>query len=61
MASRAMAMVMGSVYDAVNDIDHAHAVYHTDATVPATTSPMASASAAAYTVLVALFPIKSPL
>ncbi|MFI5454708.1 MAG: dockerin type I domain-containing protein [Isosphaerales bacterium] len=55
-ASRAMAMVMGSVYDAVNDIDHAHAVYLTNATVPATTSAVASASTAAYDVLVALFP-----
>jgi len=56
LASRAMAMVMGSVYDAVNDIDHAHAVYLTNATVPSTTSAVASASAAAYLVLVALFP-----
>jgi membrane-associated phospholipid phosphatase len=56
LASRAMAMVMASVYDAVNDIDRAHAVYHTDATVPATTSAVAAASAAAYDVLVALFP-----
>jgi hypothetical protein len=56
LASRAMAMVMASMYDAVNDIDHAHAVYLTDATVPPTTSGVASASAAAYEVLVALFP-----
>jgi hypothetical protein len=56
LASRAMAMVMASMYDAVNDIDHAHAVYLTNATVLPSTSAIASASAAAYNVLVALFP-----
>src|SRR5262249_48165561 len=61
LASRDMAMVMASIYDAVNDIDHAHAVYLTDASVPATTSPVASASAAAYNVLVGLFPDQKAL
>jgi hypothetical protein len=61
LASRSMAMVSAAMYDAVNDIDHAHAVYLTDATAPLGTSPDAAASAAAYNVLVGLFPSQKAL
>ena len=60
LASRDMAMVMGSIYDASQRYRSRHAVYHTDATVPASTSAVASASTAAYDVLVPSSPIRKP-
>ena len=51
-----MAMVSAAVYDAVNDIERTHAVFKVDVRAPHWASPQAAASAAAYTVLSALYP-----
>ena len=56
LASRTMAMVSAAVYDAVNDIERTHAVFKVDVRAPHWASPQAAASAAAYTVLSALYP-----
>lgn len=58
-ASRAMAIVQTSIYDAVNAIDRTHAPYLVD-TVPKPKSDMnAAIAAAAHTTLSALFPTQS--
>ncbi|MGE5756819.1 MAG: vanadium-dependent haloperoxidase [Planctomycetaceae bacterium] len=55
-ATRTMAMVQAAIYDAVNDIDRTSSVYHVDIAAPPGSSPEAAASAAAYRVLVNLYP-----
>ena len=55
-ASRAMACVNISIYDAVNGILGGYTPYHVTEAAPAGASPEAAAIAAAYQALVALFP-----
>ncbi len=55
-AARAMSMVQGAVYDAVNSIDRTHAPFATDFISPATASREAAAACAAHRALVNLFP-----
>jgi len=55
-ASRALAILHASIYDAVNGIDRRYEVYFVPSAVPASASRAAAASAAAHKVLVALFP-----
>jgi hypothetical protein len=55
-ASRALAILHASMYDAVNGIDRSHEAYIVQSAVPASASPEAAASAAAHGVLLALFP-----
>jgi len=55
-ASRALAILHASIYDAVNGIDRTHEAYFVQSRVPASASKTAAASAAAHEVLVALFP-----
>lgn len=57
-AARAMAMVQGAVYDAVNSIDRTHAPFATDFISPATASREAAAASAAHRTLVNLFPAR---
>ncbi len=61
LASRTLAMESAAAYDAVNDIEHTHAVYKVDAPAPRWASPEAAASEAAYTVLSSLDPNSAPL
>jgi hypothetical protein len=56
LLSRNLAMVSAAVYDAVNAIDRIGAVYHTALDAPPGASPVAAASEAAYTILLALYP-----
>ena len=58
-ASRALAMLHVSVYDAVTGITRRHEPYLVQSTVPASASKEAAVSAAAFRVLVALFPQQS--
>lgn len=58
-ASRAMAMVSGAVYDAVNSIDRTHQAYLYDVKAPAGTSREAAAVEAAYATLTTLFPTQT--
>lgn len=58
--SRALAMLHASIYDAVNGISRTHETYLVRSTVPASASKEAAASAAAHTVLLALFPTNAP-
>src|SRR5215471_3676947 len=58
-ASRALAILHASIYDAINGITRSHQSYHVKGHVPASASIEAAASAAAHTVLVALFPSES--
>jgi membrane-associated phospholipid phosphatase len=55
-ASRAMAIVHASIFDAVNGILGNFTPYHVTANAPNGASPEAAAAAAAHKVLVALFP-----
>jgi hypothetical protein len=55
-ASRAMAMVHGAVYDAVNAVDRTHRPLRADILAPAGTSREAAAACAAHRVMVQLFP-----
>ena len=55
-ASRAMAAVHVSIYDAVNGLLGGYTPYHVTASAPAGASPEAATTAAAHKVLVALFP-----
>lgn len=55
-ASRALAMLHVSIYDAVNGIDRRHEAYLVPSDVPAGASREAAASSAAHAVLLALFP-----
>jgi len=55
-ASRALAILHISIYDAVNGIRRTHQPYRVGGQVPASASVEAAASAAAHKVLVALYP-----
>jgi hypothetical protein len=55
-AARAMAMVSLAVYDAVEAIEHKHALYKIQASAPPGTSESAAASTAAFFILERLFP-----
>src|SRR5437899_1579165 len=56
IASRALAILHSSIYDAVNGITRTHEAYFVPSAVPASASREAAASAAAHKALVALFP-----
>src|SRR5262245_47149401 len=56
LASRALAILHVSMFDAVNGISRAYEPYFVQSNVPASASQDAAASAAAHDVLVALFP-----
>ncbi len=51
-----LAVLHAAVYDAVNDIDRTHTVFHVDATAPLGASMEAAVSGAAYRVLTRLYP-----
>jgi hypothetical protein len=55
-ASRALAILHASIYDAVNGILRTHETYFVPSDVPASASVEAAVSAAAHRVVVALFP-----
>lgn len=55
-ASRGLAILHASIYDAVNGISRSHEAYLIQSAVPASASRDAAASAAAHQVLLALFP-----
>ena len=57
-ASRALAMLHASIYDAVNGIARTHEGYIVRSAVPASASIEAAASAAAHRVLLTLFPAR---
>ena len=59
VASRALAILHVSIYDAVNGIDRTHEPYFVQSAVPASASRGAAASAAAHKVLVTLFPMNA--
>ena len=59
-ASRAMAIVQGAVYDAVNSIDPRFTPYLIQVRAPRKTSLAAAVSEAAYTTLVNLYPYQKP-
>jgi hypothetical protein len=59
IASRALAILHASMYDAVNGISRESEPYFVRGTVPASASPVAAASAAAHDALTALFPTAS--
>src|SRR5437867_12337789 len=56
IASRSLAILHVSIYDAVNGIDRTHEPYLVQSEVPASASREAAASAAAHDALVSLFP-----
>src|SRR5437016_13089508 len=56
IASRALAILHASIYDAVNGIARTHERYLVPSVAPATASRPAAASAAAHNALVHLFP-----
>ena len=56
IASRALAILHASIYDAVNGIDRRYEAYFVESAVPASASKEAAASAAAHRVLITLFP-----
>jgi PAP2 superfamily len=56
IASRSLAILHVSIYDAVNGIDRTHEPYLVQSAVPASASREAAASAAAHEALVNLFP-----
>jgi membrane-associated phospholipid phosphatase len=60
IASRALAILHASIYDAVNGIDRRYEAYLMQSAVPASASKDAAASAAAHGVLVTLFPTDAP-
>src|SRR5205809_844691 len=55
-ASRALAILHGSIYDAVNGITRTHEAYFVPSAVSASASKEAAASAAAHQALVDVFP-----
>jgi len=59
-ASRALAILHASIYDAVNGISRTHEAYLVQSAVPASASKEAAVSAAAHEVLVTLFPTNAP-
>jgi membrane-associated phospholipid phosphatase len=59
-ASRALAILHASIYDAIDGITRSHEGYFVPSDVPASASIEAAASAAAHAVLVALFPEQVP-
>jgi PAP2 superfamily len=59
VASRALAILHTSIYDAVNGISRTHESYYVQSAVPASASKEAAASAAAHEALVALYPSMS--
>ncbi len=59
-ASRALAILHASIYDAINGITRSHERYFVRSKVAASASIEAAASAAAHGVLVALFPAEVP-
>ncbi len=59
-ASRNLAILHASIYDAVNGISRTHEAYLVQSKVPASASKEAAASAAAHRVLSALFPTNTP-
>jgi hypothetical protein len=56
IASRALAILHASIYDAVNGISRTHESYRMPSAVPSSASKEVAAAAAAHQVLVALFP-----
>ena len=58
-ASRALAILHASMYDAVNGIARSHETYRIQSAVPSSASKEAAASAAAHAVLVELFPLRA--
>ena len=56
VASRALAILHASIYDAINGIDRTHEQYLVPSAVPASASKQAAASAAAHAASIALFP-----
>ncbi len=61
MSARALAMVHGAVYDAVNAITQTHTPYLLTQKAPTTASPEAAIIQAAHDVLVALYPEQAEL
>src|SRR6266542_37684 len=59
-ASRSLAILHASIYDAVNGISRTHQPYLVPSTVPAGAAKEAAASAAAHKVLTALYPANAP-
>lgn len=59
-ASRALAILHASIYDAVNGIGRTHSPYMVESRAPVSLSKEAAASAAAHEVLLALFPTNAP-
>src|SRR5262245_22465170 len=59
VASRSLAILHVSIYDAVNGIARTHEPYLVESAVPASASRIAAASAAAHQALVNLFPGRS--
>jgi hypothetical protein len=59
-ASRALAILHASIYDAVNGIARTHEPYFVQSAVPSSASKEAAASAAAHDVLISLFPAYAP-
>ena len=59
VASRALAILHVSIYDAVNGISRTHRAYLVRSRVPASASREAAAAAAAHRVLITLFPDRS--
>jgi hypothetical protein len=60
VASRALAILHVSIYDAVNGISRRHEPYLVESAVQASASEVAAASAAALRVLTTLFPAQTP-
>src|SRR5438876_7463265 len=60
IASRSLAILHASIYDAVNGIARTHEPYFVRSAVPSSASKEAAASAAAHEVLVSLFPTYAP-
>ena len=58
-STRTLAMVHAAIYDAVNSIEHRFTAYAIDADAARGASPQAAAAAAAYTVLLSLYPDQS--
>lgn len=61
IASRTLAILHASIYDAVNGISRSHEAYLVQSAVPASASKEAAASAAAHKVLVALYQSDAPI
>ena len=57
-ASRYLAILHASIYDAVNGISRTHEAYFVRSAVPASASKEGAASAAAHAVLISLYPAK---